>query len=159
MGCGSKVPIADVAKAVPDDRLIGAWTSLDNEQDDLIELNVYKFNDREYLAWIQSEEKDTLKVSVKHDFYRFYVIKIKEKNFINAQFIEPKNMNNREFYFYNYRVFNDSLLVLKDLQDIDSTQVNKFEKSEELYNFIKSNINNEALYGEPLKLLKIKDPQ
>ena len=153
--CGSKVPIADLSRAVPDDRLLGKWQPAEQQENEYFEFYLYKFNDREYLSWIHSEEKDTSETKIKNKFYRIYFIDILDKHFINAQDINSFKKADRLYFFYRYEMQTDSTMMLVSLKDIDSVKVDKFEKSEDLYNFVKKNIHKKKLYGDSTALIKI----
>lgn len=155
VACGSKVPIADVSQAVIDDRLLGKWITLEQDKDEYIEFSLFKFNDKEYMTWIYSEEKDTSEIKINNRFYRVYFIDILDKQFINAQNINSFKKADRLYFFYRYELQTDSTMLLVGLNNIDSVKVDKFEKSEDLYNFIKNNINNKKLYGDSTGLIKI----
>ena len=155
VGCGSKVPMADVSQAVSDDRIIGKWASLEEAQDECLEIEVFKFNEKEYLALTQLEKKVSEKITVEKDYLRVYLLNISDKYFLNAQDIKPVTSSDRLFYFLNYEFLSDSLLILRELKDVDTIRVNKFEKSEDLYNFIKTNVDNSKLYGEEIKFIKL----
>jgi hypothetical protein len=156
IGCGSKVPIADVSQAISDDRIVGKWTSLEKPQDEYLEIEVFKFNEKEYLAITQQERKVSEKITVEKDYLRVYLLNISDKYFMNAQDIESDDPTDRLFYFLNYKFLSDSLIILCELKDIDTIRVDDFEKSEDLYNFIKANVDNVKLYGEEIKFIKLK---
>jgi hypothetical protein len=156
LGCGSKVPIADVSEAVADDRLVGEWTALEPEAEETVTVSIFKFNELEYIVWTETEKRDSVKTSIEHNHYRIYVIEIRNKRFINAQTIESLEEEDRLYYFYNYIISNDTLITLRDLQDIGSSKIDEFETSEALYNFISTNLDNEDLYGGSYRLVRIK---
>ena len=155
ISCGSKVPIADISQAVVDDRLLGKWMPAEQDENEYFEFSLFKFNDKEYLSWIHSEEKDTSETKIKNKFYRIYFIDILDKHFINAQDINSFKKADRLYFFYRYEMQTDSTMMLVSLKDIDSVKVDKFEKSEDLYNFVKKNIHNKKLYGDSTALIKI----
>lgn len=155
ISCGSKVPIADISQAVVDDRLLGKWMPAEQDENEYFEFSLYKFNDKEYLSWIYSEEKDTSETKIKNKFYRIYFIDIFGKHFINAQDINSFKKENRLYFFYSYDLPSDSTLIVASLKDIDSVKVEKFKKSADLYDFIKKNIHNKKLYGDSLTLLRV----
>ena len=153
--CGSKVPIADVSQAIQDDKIIGKWTTVERDMDERIDISVFKFKGKEYMAWVVEEKRDSSKTEIRNKFYRVYSIDISGKKFINAQDINSPKEDNRLYFFYNYEFLTDSTLFLVNLKDVDSTKIDKFEKSEDLYNFIKTNINNKKLYGDSTEMIKV----
>ena len=152
--CGSKVPIADSSQAFPEDRLVGKWTTAEKDPEESIDISVYKFKDKEYLAWAAEEKTDSLKTKIDYHFYRIYSIDIEGKRFINAQDIDSPKPENRVYFFYHYLFTSDSSLDFVELENADSTNIEKFERSEDLYDFLKRNVNNTELYGDTIRLIK-----
>jgi len=155
--CGSKVPIADVSQAIEDDKIVGKWANYEKMPSEKVEVSVFKFNEKEYLAWLESEEQDSTEVKKESGFYRVYIVQIANKHFINAQDIIPLDPDERLYYFFTYEFKSDSILTLSSLKDVDSTKVSEFETSEDLFRFIKENLNNDSLYDDPVEFTKIKD--
>ena len=97
LSCVSKVPMADLSLAVEDDRLLGKWIPAEQDDGEYFEFSLYKFNNKEYMSWIYSEEKDTAQTKIKNKFYRIYFIPVRNRNFFNAQDINAFNKSNRSF--------------------------------------------------------------
>ena len=156
IGCGSKVPIADLDEAVSYDRIIGDWTTVEQDSNEYIEFSVRKFNDREYAAWVIEGKEDSTGVNTEIYFYRLYLINIDNTIFINAQDINSSNPLDRLYHFLKYESSSDSTASISSLQNIGDIKIDDFQKSEDLYDFIKVNIPNEKLYGDTIQLTKIQ---
>ncbi len=70
--------------------------------------------------------------------------------FINAQCIDDMKEVERTFIFFRYSVSEDAVLTLEMVND--SFVKTKFKTSDQLYEFIKKNINNEKLYEKPVRV-------
>lgn len=156
ISCGSKVPITESHVAVADDRIVGFWNNENPEENEEIHCIILKFNSKEYFIELQSSnfndnsaERDTL-------FCRAYISKVGEKPFLNIQPLDTTSIKNREYFFYDYNFGGDSLLHVRELNDVDTVKINNFKTSNELYNFILDNVTNPALYGEEYILKRAK---
>ena len=156
IGCGSKVPIADLSKAVENDDILGNWTSVDQDSNEYIGFSICKFNDLEYSAWVYEEKYDSLNTERDIYFYRVYLIEIGNTVFINAQDINSGNPHDRLFHFLKYEKNSDSTVTLTTLKDIEETKIDGFESSDKLYSFIHKNLKNEKLYGDSVQLIRVK---
>ena len=152
IGCGSQVPIQDSSEAVFVPELVGTWHPLEagGEPGEMV---VRNFNDREYYVEMREQtsgpvEADTLRL-------RVYVTRVNGMSFINAQYIDSMDADDRLFFFYTYTLTPDGVLTLTELNDIGDRQIDKFETSEALYTFIRQNLHNEDLYGASMALVKV----
>ena len=149
-GCyDSEVPMAPVNKAVFDAKLIGKWKAIDLEDDAAAKMVVLNFNDREYFIkhtlW---EKKDW---SIRSEVYpcRAYTIMVDGASFCNVQYIFSNEKDKRVFMFFRYSFTKDGILTWQWVSN--ELIKKKIKSSKDLYKFIKKNMNNEKLYGKPLK--------
>lgn len=158
-GCGSKVPIAEVTQAHPDDRIAGQWIAPEKKVETKFEsFHVYKFNKKEYLFWYNKENKDSSGLSsFENEFYRFYLLNIGNSNFINAQNIKSIDSTKRAYHFYKYEFMSDSSVKLFSLNDKDPININDFNNSNDLYHFLESNLDNKKLYVDSVLCVRIKE--
>ncbi len=152
IGCGSQVPIQDSSEAVFVPELVGTWHTLESGGEPG-EMVVRNFNDREYYVEMREQtsgavEADTLRL-------RAYVTRVNGKSFINAQYIDSMDDDERLFFFYTYTLTPDGVLTLTELNDVGDRRIDKFETSEALYTFIRQNLHNEDLYGTSMVLVKV----
>lgn len=157
IGCGSKVPIADLSKAVANDDIIGNWTSVKQDSSEYIGFTVRKFNGLEYAALVYEEKTDSAGITSENFLYRLYIIDIENTLFINAQDINSGNPQDRLFHFLKYEKDSDTTATLTTLKDIGDTKIDNFKESEKLYSFIRENVNNEKLYRDPVQLVRVKN--
>ena len=156
IGCGSKVPIAESTNAVGNDKIIGDWTTVEQDSNEYVEFSIRKFNDREYAASVYEGKNDSTGIKTEIYFYRVYLINIENTIFINAQDINSMNPMDRLYHFFKYESLSDSTASIISLKNIGDIKIDGFNKSEDLYGFIKENLPNEKLYGDTVQLIKIK---
>jgi len=93
--------------------------------------------------------------SVSTDVYlcRAYTIMVDGVAFCNVQYISSNKKDKRPFMSFRYSFSKDGILTWRWISnDLIKT---KIKTSKELYGFIKKNMNNEKLYGKPLKFKKL----
>ena len=153
-GCyESKVPMAPAKDAVFDAKLIGRWKAIDLEDDVAAKIVILKFNDREYFVKHKVFEKRNLSVSADVYLCRAYTIMVDGVAFCNVQYISSHEKDKRPFMFFRYSFSKDGILTWRWISD-DLIKT-KIKTSEELYKFIKKNMNNKKLYGKSLKFKKL----
>ena len=154
-GCyESNVPMASSRQSTIDQNLLGAWKATiesDGKQDKtLLEAVFYKFNDHEYYVRYKEEEKG----EVTFTDLRVYTVVVNGVPFFNVHDIESADDSKRSYNFFRYSLSGDGVLTLKMV--IDRLFETKFDTSEKLYEFIQKNLENEKLYGDPIRFVKIK---
>ncbi len=153
-GCyESKVPMAPVKDAVFDAKLIGRWKAIGLKNNEVAKIVILKFNDREYFVKHKVWEKKDWSVSAEVYLCRAYTIMVDGVAFCNVQYISSNEKDKRPFMFFKYSFSKDGILTWRLISnDLIKT---KIKTSKELYEFIKKNMNNEKLYGKPLKFKKL----
>jgi len=153
-GCyDSEVPMAPVRDAVFDAKLIGKWKQIDTKDDETSHMVILNFNDREYFVRFKLMEKKDWSVSAEVYLCRAYTIMVDGVAFCNVQYISSNEKDKRPFMFFRYSISKDGILTWRWISnDLIKT---KIKTSKELYVFIKKNMNNEKLYGKPLKFKKL----
>jgi len=154
ISCGSKVPIDDISMAVEDDRITGMWYAQSPDTTEHFHVAVMKFNRTEYLLYMKATETKKEKTENDTILCRAYIVNVGTKPFLNIQPVDTSALEERAYFFYDYRFLTDSLLLVRELNSIDSTNINGFETSEPLYHFIEDNLSNPALYGEVIELMR-----
>ena len=152
-GCGSEVPIQDSADAVVVNDLVGQWQLIAPESEEG-QMLVLKFDEHAYYVELREPgsepfDKDTVRL-------RAYITEVDGKAFINAQNIDALDEGDRTYFFYIYNLDPNGLLTITELQDVDDQKIDKFETSEALRAFVRQNLDNDALYGESMTLMKVK---
>lgn len=140
-GCleiGLKVPLSDSSLSKIDKNLIGIWKSIQNEDNDRdISLNLYRFNDNEYLlVWKETGTQEKL---------RCFITNIKDLKFLNMQTIKDIKKNNRRYFFVAYKIKDNGNLLIRNPSD---KYFGNFETSKELYKNVKANIGKEDFFEE-----------
>jgi len=153
-GCyDSEVPMAPVKDAVFDAKLIGKWKQIDTKDDETSHMVILNFNDREYFVRFKLMEKKDWSVSAEVYLCQAYTIMVDGAAFCNVQYISSNEKDKRPFMFFRYSISKDGILTWRWISnDLIKT---KIKTSKELYVFIKKNMNNEKLYGKPLKFKKL----
>ena len=153
IGCGSQVPIQDISEAVFVPELVGTWHIMPEPGSEPGEMVVLNFNDREYYVELRAQadgspEADTLRL-------RAYITRVNGMSFINTQYIDSMDEDERLFFFYTYALTPDGVLTLTELNNVGDRRIDKFETSEALYTFIRQNLHDEDLYGASMALVKV----
>jgi len=153
-GCyDSEVPMAPVRDAIFDAKLIGKWKQIDTKDDETSHMVILNFNDSEYFVRFETMEKRNWSVSTDVYLCRAYTILVDGVAFCNVQYISSNKKDKRPFMFFRYFLSKDGILTWRWIKnDLIKT---KIKTSKELYKFIKKNMNNEELYGKPLKFKKL----
>ena len=153
-GCyDSEVPMAPVRDAVFDAKLIGKWKQIDTKDDETSHMGILNFNDREYFVRFKLMEKKDWSVSAEFYLCRAYTIMVDGVAFFNVQYISSNEKDKRPFMFFRYSISKDGILTWRWINN--NLIKTKIKASKELYVFIKKNMNNEKLYGKPLKFKKL----
>jgi len=153
-GCyDSEVPMAPVRDAVFDAKLIGKWKQIDTKDDETSHMVILNFNDREYFVRFKLMEKKDWSVSAEVYLCRAYTIMVDGVAFFNVQYISSNEKDKRPFMFFRYSISKDGILTWRWINN--NLIKTKIKASKELYVFIKKNMNNEKLYGKPLKFKKL----
>jgi len=136
----SEFPLSASREATIDRELIGRWQFQCEKEEQSGTITIYQFNEHEYLILLKEENDEDI------DLMRAFGTAIDEHKFLNTQDIDSKNAKEREWFFVNYSVSNDKL-VLKYVEDriFENKIINS---SQELYNFMKENLNHKDLYNE-----------
>ena len=144
----SAVPLSRPGLAKIDKELIGKWRAEDKESKESEILTISRFNDRELLIVIEDGKGEVATL-------RGFVTFIGDEKFLNVQEMrEP--YKDRKWMFANYsiqdcsftyRLVDDSLLKDKAKGGLSQKK---------LYAFIKKNIANKEIYGEPTTLTCVK---
>ena len=153
-GCyDSEVPMAPVRDAVFDAKLIGKWKQIDTKDDETSHMVILNFNDREYFVRFKLMEKKDWSVSAEVYLCRAYTTMVDGVAFFNVQYISSNEKDKRPFMFFRYSISKDGILTWRWINN--NLIKTKIKASKELYVFIKKNMNNEKLYGKPLKFKKL----
>jgi hypothetical protein len=128
------------SEAKIDKELIGKWKFQSEKEEPSGTITIYQFNEHEYLILLKEEGEENI------DLMRAFGTSIDEHKFLNTQDINSANAKEREWFFVNYSVFNDRL-VLRYVEDqiFENKIINS---SQELYKFMKENLDNKDLYDE-----------
>ena len=153
IGCGSAVPISEVDDAVFEPDLVGQWR-LVTPADETGEMLVLKFDAHTYYVELREPDSDAFDDDVIR--LRAYITEVEDRAFVNAQGIDAVADDERLFLFYTYTLSPDGLLTITELQDVGDQKIDKFETSEALRAFIRQNLDNDALYGDSMTLMKVK---
>lgn len=149
----SKVPMGVSRDSTIDENLIGKWKGKVKRavtQDEVdAEMLILKFNDDEYYVGYKMGKEGYLD----HFNIRAYTVIVDGVPFLNAQNIDDIEEDERTFTFFTYSISQDGVLTLKMVSD-DFVRTD-FKSSAELYEFIKTNLNNEELYERPIIFRKI----
>jgi len=149
-GCyDSEVPLAPVNEAVFDTKLIGRWKAVGLEDDAAAKMVIINFNDREYFIKHKLWEKRDWSVRSEVYLCRAYTIMVDGAAFCNVQYISSNEKEKRPFMFFRYSFSKDGILTWRWVSN--DLIKKKIKSSNELYKFIKKNMNNEKLYGKSLK--------
>lgn len=155
MGCGSVVPISDVADAVFVPDLVGQWRGVTPE-DEEGRMLVLRFNDSAYYVELREEGTEAFDEDVLR--LRAYITDIDGKPFVNVQNIDALDDDERLYLFYTYALSPEGLLTVTELQDVAGRDLDKFETSEALYAFIRQHMNDDALYGDAMTFRRVTSP-
>ena len=153
IGCGSAVPISEADEALFEPGLVGQW-QLVAPADEAGEMLVLKFDAHTYYVELRDPGSEAFDEDVLR--LRAYIAEVEGRTFINAQNIDAVADDERLFFFYTYALSPEGLLTVTELQDIGEQKIDKFETSEALRTFIRQNLDNEALYGDSLTLMRVK---
>ena len=149
-GCyDSEVPMAPVKDAVFDAKLIGRWKAIGLEDDAAAKMVILNFNNREYFIKHKLWEKRDWSIRSEVYLCRAYTIMVDGVAFCNVQYISSDEKEKRPFMFYRYSFSKDGILTWRWVSN--DLIKKKIKSSKDLYTFIKKNMNNEKLYGKPLK--------
>jgi hypothetical protein len=152
-GCyDSEVPMAPVEEAVFDSKLLGRWKAINLEDDAAAKMVILNFNDREYFIKHRLWEKRDWSVRSEVYMCRAYTIMVDGVAFCNVQYISSNEKGKRSFMFFRYSFSKDGIL---SWQWVSNDLIKKkIKSSKDLYTFIKKNMDNDKLYGKPLKFKK-----
>jgi hypothetical protein len=145
--------MSPVRDAVFDAKLIGKWKQIDTKDDETSHMVILNFNDREYFVRFKLMEKKDWSVSAEVYLCRAYTIMVDGVAFFNVQYISSNEKDKRPFMFFRYSISKDGILTWRWINN--NLIKTKIKASKELYVFIKKNMNNEKLYGKPLKFKKL----
>ena len=136
----SEFPLSPSSEAKIDKELIGKWKFQCEKEEQSGTITIYQFNEHEYLILLKEEGEEDI------DLMRAFGTTIDDHKFLNTQDINSANAKEREWFFVNYSVFNDRL-VLKYVEDriFENKIINS---SQELYQLMKENLSNKELYDE-----------
>ena len=149
-GCyDSEVPMAPVDEAVFDAKLIGRWKAVGLEGDAAAKMVILNFNDREYFIKHKLWEKRDWSVRSEVYLCRAYTIMVDGTSFCNVQYISSNEKEKRPFMFFRYSFSKDGILTWRWVSN--DLIKKKIKSSKDLYKFIRENMQNEKLYGKPLK--------
>ena len=153
-GCyESEVPLAQKTTFKVDQRLIGSWISIHEDNDEKgISLLLRKFNENEYLvAWRDGENSETVVA-------RGFNTRVKNTNIMNLQDIEPLENNKRTYVFSRYD-FNEKGNLVINILSGDYLDLNgkKFKSSKDFYSFVKKNISQKGLFGDSIEFKPAKE--
>ncbi|MBW2146936.1 MAG: hypothetical protein JRG73_14305 [Deltaproteobacteria bacterium] len=145
----SRVPMALSKDSTIDLNLIGKWKGILKLAETLdevtAEMQILKFNDNEYYVSYNAGTNG----NIDHSNLRAYTVMVDGVPFINVQCIDDMKEATRTFMFFKYSVSGDRVLTLELVSD-DFVKT-KFKTSDELYEFIKKNLNNEKIYEKPVR--------
>jgi len=141
----SECPLGKSSKATIDPALIGEWKyTVEGESFTMI---IQQFNEHELL--IMGAEDGQIQLPV----VRAFVTVIKDEWFLNVQEIE-KSYDERVWYLAKYTISGDTLTAWT----VDDKLFTKpVTSSRALYNFVKKNLGDKALYGDdpPMVLQRV----
>lgn len=148
VGCPylSNIPLDSNQNAKIDKKLIGTWRNPVEQSASLTILNIYQFNEREYLILIEEESEIAL--------YGAHVTLLDGHKFLNVHRLESEPQEKLEYAFVNYQVHNDTLF-LQIIEDQIITE--QFNNSKKLRKFIIENLKNANLFGEKETLIRKRE--
>jgi hypothetical protein len=142
-GCpySSKVALSDPANSNIDTLLLGEWYGNKiTDSSDLVDLNIQKFNEHEYL--IEYRMKNA-KNQTNSENWRGFSTRIKNKNFMSVNVVgEPD-----AFVFYKYEIKDG---VLKISYASDELIKQQFATSKELVEYFEKNMDTKKFFEKEL---------
>lgn len=155
-GCGSAVPLGAAEEAGFDRALVGRWQEVDAEDDVPAELLLLKFDAKTYFGEFRETEQGplTLEDVVR---CRVYLTYIDGMPFLNAQFIDSLEEDDRRYLFLTYRITDEGDLVLTALENVDGVDIEAFTSTEELAAFVRAHLNDDRLYGDSVRFRRMAD--
>ena len=138
----SEVPLGPATGAPIDADLVGAWVDKKSSV-----LMVMQFNEHELFARFEELGEGT------SERYRAYVTNVGSTPFLNVQPVSLADDPDRSFIFFRYVVEGDSLqlhLVTNKFVEAAISDPQELDTSRELARFIRRNLNDDAMYDDPL---------
>ncbi|NQT39962.1 MAG: hypothetical protein HQ581_20885 [Planctomycetes bacterium] len=143
-GCyESKVPLAPSDKSTIDSRLLGCWKSAGGKHDEVWNLIVLKYSDREYLVSWAEDGKDSEAIVT-----RAYSSRVGDAHIMNVQNIMDEEDDQRTFIFFRYSFSKDGRLIVRPISEKPLLEDREFESSEKFRELVAKNIDNKKLYME-----------
>jgi hypothetical protein len=142
-GCpyGSKVPLSASEVAEIDEDLLGDWTFVDKrgnrETKDGV-ISFIRFNDHEFLIVMKKGDEIAR--------MRAFVTEIDGYRFLNCQEIKEHGREREDYSFIEYRIESKDEVLLRIVEG--ELFEEKFQSTEALFDFVKSNIDNNKLYDD-----------
>ena len=143
----SEVPLGPATDAPIDADLVGAWVDKKSAV-----LMVMQFSEHELFARYEEFGDGT------SERYRAYITKVGSALFLNVQAVELADDPDRSFIFFRYVVEGDSLqlhLVRDNFVEAAISDPQELDTSTELARFIRRNLNDEAMYEDPLVFYRV----
>ncbi len=143
-GCyESKVPLASSDKSTIDSRLLGSWKSAGGKHDEVWNLIVLKYSDREYLVSWAEDGKDSEAIVT-----RAYSSRVGDAHIMNVQNIMDEEKDYRTYVFFRYTFSQEGRLIVRPISEKPLLKGRKFATSEKFREFVAKNLDNKALYME-----------
>ncbi|MCP4665960.1 MAG: hypothetical protein GY849_06305 [Deltaproteobacteria bacterium] len=148
-GCpySSNVPLSASEDAEIDETLLGDWTFVDKKGNRETEggvITFIRFNDHEYLLVMKKGDEIAR--------MRAFVTRIDGYQFLNWQEIKEYGRESRRYGFIEYKITSKNEVLLRTVEGELFDE--EFQSSEELFNFLKSNITNSKLYNDFGRLIR-----
>ena len=137
----SKVPLSASKDAEIEGDLLGDWTFVDKEGNREAKEGVItfiRFNDHEYLIVMKKDDEIGR--------MRAFVTEINGYKFLNCQEIKEYGRESGRYSYIEYRIESNNEVLLRIVEG--ELFEEKFQSSEELFDFVKSNIDNNKLYDD-----------
>ena len=152
-GCeGAQVPLGDANDVPIDERLLGDWMALDDEQEATI-LTIWAFNDTEYyMEFMQDDDDeaadaDTMRI-------RAFSTEVKDYMFTNIQCINCDE-DEKEWYFYSYTFDSDGKLAVQGIENKHYRDaMAEMTRSKDVRKYVRAHLNDEDFLEEEVGIFE-----
>ncbi len=148
-GCeGALVPLSDANDVPIDERLLGEWMALDDEQEASI-ITIWAFNDTEYyMEWKEEDEDeeaaaDTMRI-------RAFSTELKDYMFTNIRCINCEE-DETEWFFYRYAFEGDDRLAVQGIRNRHYRDaMSEMTRSKDVRKYVRAHLNDEDFMEEDI---------
>lgn len=145
-GCYSDKPIAALEQAVFDERLLGKWSTIDDEGEFIV--LVSRVGEKEYMAIPDTEDDQD-------EPMRFYITQVGDERFLNAREVHNGKPEG-DYMFGRYTVLNNKQ-VLIDVPELDAIP-HEVASSKALYDVFREKSGQPGFYdGNPRVYHRVVD--